>query len=94
MILPLTQLHTFWFKSLTGPPKLFTPSEKVVEVQLGSEYVSTCLFPGACYILLRKKVMQEKQMGELRNAFLQMFCETSSNKLLLLSKKSLHNVLK
>lgn len=38
--------------------------------------------------------MQEKQMGELRNAFLQMFCETSSNKLLLLSKKSLHNVLK
>ena len=38
--------------------------------------------------------MQEKQIGELRNAFLQIFVETSSNKLLLLSKKSLHNAVK
>ena len=35
-----------------------------------------------------------KKMGELRNEFWQMFCETPLNKLLLLSKKSLHNIFK
>ena len=49
------------------------------------EYASAFFFPGTFYILLRKEVL-----GELRNGFLQIFGETSLNKLLSLPKKSLY----
>ena len=51
----------------------------------------TASFPGSFNILSGKKVLPLKKMGKLRDEVLQMFVETSQNKLSFSPKKALYN---
>ena len=44
-----------------------------LSVRLVSKYVSASFFPGIFYILLGKKILRGKSLGEIRNKFLQIF---------------------
>ena len=95
MTSPLTQSQTFWFikdwrsqrrsePSRTSKMELLASS--ILDVWVGSEYISVSFFPTIFYVLLGKLSFAGKKLGEPRNEFLQMVDETSPNKLLLFPK--------
>ena len=68
-------------KIINSQTLLTISAEKsILDVPFGFKYISTFFFPGTFNLLLGKKVLQEKT-GEKRDGFLQIFGETSPNKL-------------
>ena len=60
----------------------------ILDVWLGSEYITASFFAGTFYMVLGKKVYRKK-LGEISNEFLQMFSENSSNIIVFTKKKYL-----